>query len=66
MPKTRRAGRKTQLRRLTANYYRAAPTNYINIVQPNHYDEEYEQLFSGKVINSDCEIEWPAQLTNRR
>jgi len=56
MLKTRRAGRKNQLRRLIARYYRTASTDYIDIVQPNHYDEKYELLFSGKVISSGFEI----------
>lgn len=56
MLKTRRAGRKNQLRRLIARYYRTASTDYIDIVQPNHYDEKYELLFSGKVISSGFKI----------
>jgi len=56
MPKTRCVGRKYQLRRIIARYHRAASTDYINIVEPNHYDKEYEQLFAGKVTNSESKI----------
>jgi len=63
MPKTRRAGRKYQLRRIIARYHRASSTDYINIVELNHDDKEYEQLFAGKVTNSESKIKWPAQLT---
>lgn len=61
MPKTRRAGRKNQLRRMIARHYYAASANYIDIVESNHYDEEYEQLFAS-ANKTTCSVKWPEQL----
>jgi len=63
MPKTRRAGRKNQLRRLVAQLYYTASANTSGFEHSDHFDKEYEELFSGKVTNVECRIEWPAQLT---
>jgi len=61
MPKTRCAGRKNQLRRMIARHYYAASTNYIDIVETNHYDKEYEQLFAS-ANKTTCLIKWPERL----
>jgi hypothetical protein len=69
MPKTRRAGRKNQLRRLTARLYYSTPSNeYSNFVGIDYRDDsEYDNLFNASapfsVIHKDVKLrEWPAHL----
>lgn len=68
MPKTRRARRKNQLRRLIARYYHSASNEFSSLVGAAYYhDNEYEELFS-RSANRDNNnhitlIEWPSKLT---
>lgn len=46
MPKTRRAGRKNQFRRINTQYYRPATEEYSSLFGVEYtYDSEYEKLF---------------------
>ncbi|EFN61586.1 hypothetical protein EAG_05437 [Camponotus floridanus] len=60
MPKTRRAGRKNQVRRLRQNYERTAD-RYSFIVDKNYCDPEYELLFAN-ASKVTCKIVWLKQL----
>lgn len=63
MPKTRRAGRKNQVRRLYRNYEYAPADSYRSIVDPEYYrDPEYERLFVN-TARITCVTPWPEQLT---
>lgn len=71
MPKTRRAGRKNQLRRLTARLYYSTPSSaYSDFVGIDYRDDsEYDNLFNAPAPfkvdnNSDVKLrEWPSQLS---
>lgn len=68
MPKTRRAGRKNQLRRLVARYYNSASNEFSPLIGAEYYnDNEYEQLFKQSAnrdhSKSTTLIEWPSKLT---
>lgn len=67
MPKTRRAGRKNQLRRLVARYYNSASNEYSQFIGTEYYnDSEYEELFNQSANRDSSKpitlIEWPAKL----
>jgi len=46
---------------MIARHYYAASANYIDIVESNHYDKEYEQLFAS-ANKTTCLIKWPERL----
>ncbi|CAL1671573.1 unnamed protein product [Lasius platythorax] len=67
MPKTRRAGRKNQLRRLVARYYISAPNEFSPLIGATYYnDNEYEELFNPSANRDHNKpitlIEWPSKL----
>lgn len=67
MPKTRRAGRKNQLRRLVARYYNSASNEFSPVIGAEYYnDNEYEELFNQSANRDRSKpitlIEWPSKL----
>jgi len=55
MPKTRRAGRKNQLRRLIRQRYHAVPVNHVDNSQLNNYPDEKYEVLSSKKASFNCE-----------
>ena len=71
MPKTRRSGRKNQLRRIFARLYQSASGSLLtNISVEERYDPEYEALFKPGLLtpsfdkNNNFKLaKWPSKLT---
>ena len=63
MPKTRRAGRKNQLRRLLARYHQPNLNDFTNSIGVDYRsDPEYDRLFERRDNNNLVLAEWPAKL----
>lgn len=54
MPKTRRAGRKNQLRKIKKQYYESVTEEYSSFLGVEYiYDPEYEEFFAPKPAECD-------------